>query len=114
MFKVEIKNLKIKAHIGITEMERKKSQLLLVTFCFQYTVGNKNKLDNIKYLKDYSSITKFLILFIEKSRCKSLEKLVTDCSEVMKIKFKLKKTFISIKKVSLAKRYGCESLSVSK
>ena len=114
MFQVEIKNLKTKAHIGTTEMERKKSQPLLVTFRFQYMVANKNQLDNIKYLKDYSSITRYLRLFIEKSRCKSLEKLVTDCSQVMKKKFKLKKIFVSINKVNVAKRYGCESLSVSK
>ena len=54
MFQVEIKNLKTKAHIGITQMERKKSQPLLVTFRFQYTLTNKNQIDNIKYLKDYS------------------------------------------------------------
>ena len=114
MFQIEIKNLKTKANIGITEKERKKSQQLLVTLRFEYSVVKKNQIDNIKYLKDYSSLTRFLRLFIEKSRCKSLEKLVTDCSQVMKKKFKLKKTFVSINKVNVAKRYGCESLSVSK
>ena len=114
MFQVEIKNLKTKAHIGITQMERKKSQPLLVTFRFQYTVTNKNQIDNIKYLKDYSIIIKFLKLFFETSCCKSLEKLVVECTQVMKKKFKLKKTFVSINKVNVAKRYGCESLSVSK
>ena len=114
MFQVEIKNLKTKAHIGITEMERKKPQPLLVTFCFQYKVAKTKHIDNIKYLKYYSSIIKFLKFFIETSRCKSLEKLVTDCSHEMKKKYKLKKTFVSIDKVNVAKRYGCESLSVSK
>ena len=41
MFQVEIKNLKTKAHIGITQMERKKSQQLLVTLRFEYSVVKK-------------------------------------------------------------------------
>ena len=113
MFQVEIKNLKTKANIGITEKERKKSQQLLVTLRFEYSVVKKNQIDNIKYLKDYSTIIKFLKLFIETSRYKSLEKLVVECSQAMKKKFKLKKVFVGINKMAVAKRYGCESLSVS-
>ena len=80
MFEVEIKNLKIKAHIGITDKERKNSQPLIVTFRFQYSVSKTNQLEDIKYLKDYSAITKSLKLFIESSCYKSLEKLVVACS----------------------------------
>ena len=36
MFKVEIKNLSISANLGITELERKKKQLLKVTLSFDY------------------------------------------------------------------------------
>ena len=78
MFKVEIKNLKIKAHMGINEIERKKSQPLLVTLRLEYSLIKKHQLYDIKYLKDYSAITKFLKLFIQTSHCKSLEKLVDD------------------------------------
>ena len=113
MFKVEIKNLKIKAHIGINKIERKMSQPLLVTLRFEYSLTKQHQLDDIKYLKDYSAITKFLKLYIQTSRCKSLEKLVHECSKTMKKKFNLKKVFVSINKVAVAKRYGCESLSVS-
>ena len=38
MFKVEIKNLSISANLGITELERKKKQLLKVTLSFDYKV----------------------------------------------------------------------------
>ena len=113
MFEIEIKNLKTKAYIGITDKERKRSQPLIVTLCFQYNVKKANQLDDIKYLKDYSVITKSLKLFIETSRYKSLEKLIVECSKFMKKNYKLKKVFMSIKKVAVAKRYGCESLSVS-
>jgi FolB domain-containing protein len=113
MFKVEIKNLKTKAYIGITDKERKIMQPLTATLSFQYSVARTNQLDDIKYLKDYSAITKSLKSFIETSRYKSLEKLVVECSKEMQKKFKLQKINVSINKVAVAKRYGCESLRVS-
>ena len=113
MFKVEIKNLKTKAHIGILEKERKKAQPLTVTLRFKYSIDKKNQLDDIKYLKDYSAITKSLKIFIENSHYKSLERLVVECSNEIKNKFQLKEVYISINKVAVAKRYGCESLRVS-
>lgn len=113
MFKVEIKNLKTSAYIGIPLKERKKPQPLSVTLRFEYTIKKSNQLDDIKYLKDYSFITKSLKNFIENSRYKSLEKLVFECSNEMKKKFKLNKVYLSINKVAVAKKYGCESLSVS-
>ena len=113
MFEIEIKNLKTKAYIGITAQERKKSQPLLVTLRFQYSISTNYQLDNIKYLKDYSAITKTLKSFILNSKCKSLEKLLVECSSELKKKFELKKVFLSINKISVARRYRCESLSVS-
>ena len=47
MFKVEIKNLSIKANIGITDKERAKKQLLKVTLSFNYFVNNSLNLNNI-------------------------------------------------------------------
>ena len=113
MFKVEIKNIKTKAHIGMPDKERIKPQPLTVTLSFKYSIAKNDQLDDINYLKDYSSITKSLKMFIENSRYKSLERLVVECSKKMKKKFKLKEVYMSINKVAVAKRYGCESLRVS-
>ena len=113
MFKIEIKNLKTKARIGISDKERLKPQPLMVTMSFKYSVDKAKKLEDIKYLKDYSVITKSLKIFIENSRYKSLEKLVVECSYEMKKKFKLKEVYLNINKVAVAKKYNCESLSVS-
>ena len=46
MFKVEIKNLSISANLGITELERKKKQLLKVTLSFDYKVKDSLNLNN--------------------------------------------------------------------
>ena len=113
MFKIEIKNLKTKAHIGIPEKERLKAQPLTVTFSFKYSIAKRNQLEDIKYLKDYSAIIKSLKIFIKNSRYKSLERLVVECSKEMKKNFHLKEVYMSINKVAVAKRYGCESLRVS-
>ena len=113
MFKIEIKNLATKARIGISEKERKKFQPLLVTLQFSYTVKKNDQLNDIQHLKDYSAITKYLKFYIEHSTFKTLEKLIFECSQSMRKKFKLNKVHVSINKVSVAKRYGCESLSVS-
>ena len=112
MFKIEIKNLATKARIGISEKERKKFQPLLVTLHFSYAVKKNDQLNDIQHLKDYSAITKYLKFYIERSKFKTLEKLVFECSQSMKKKFKLKNVHVCINKISVAKRYGCESLSV--
>ena len=114
MFKIEIKNLKTKAKIGITSKERKKFQTLLVTICFKYSINNSKLLDDIKYLKDYSSLIKFLKLFIQTSKYKSLERLTFECARIIEKKYKIKKVFVSINKADVAKRYQCESINVSK
>ena len=90
MFKIEIKNLATKARIGISEKERKKFQPLLVTLQFSYTVKKNDQLNDIQHLKDYSAITKYLKFYIEHSTFKTLEKLVFECSQSMRKKFKLK------------------------
>ena len=51
---------------------------------------------------------------LEKSQYKSLERLVFECSNALEKKFKIKKVFICANKIEVARRYGCESINVSK
>ena len=67
----------------MTFQERKKFQTLFITLSFKYSINKKRRLDDIKYLKDYSSIVKFLKMFVEKSQYKSLERLVFECSNAL-------------------------------
>ena len=82
MFDVEIKNLKIFAHIGISYEERKKKQLLKVTLNFSYNVPKGKNLETMSNLKDYSSITKSLKKFINESNYSTLEKLIISSSNL--------------------------------
>ena len=113
MFKVEIKNLSVKAFIGVSLKERKKKQLLKVTLHFKYSVSKNKELDDIKNLKDYSNITKFLKNYIKHTRFKTLEKLVNETVKAISKKFNLKNVKLTINKTTVAKNYGCDSLSVS-
>ena len=113
MFEVKIKNLKVKTKIGVTAQERKKAQLLFVSLKFNYNLHEKYNANNIKNLKDYSDIIKFLKRFIINSRYKTLEKLILECVKKLKKQYKLKKIFLTINKKTVAKKYGCDSLSVS-
>ena len=113
MFKVEIKNLSISANLGITELERKKKQLLKVTLFFDYKVKDSLNLNNINNVKDYSAITKFLKTYIKDSKSHTLEHLISKTSNALEKKFKIKNIKIKINKPAVAKKYGAESVSVS-
>jgi len=113
MFKVEIKNIKIKTKIGVSTLERKKTQLLFVSLIFTYNLPKKLNADNIKNLKDYSKIINSLKDFIINSRYKTLEKLILECKKKLEKQYKLKNIFLTIDKTNVAKKYRCDSLSVS-
>ena len=113
MFRVEINNLSVNAFIGVSLKERKKKQLLKVSLHFKYSISKNKKLDDIKNLKDYSNITKFLKNYIEHTRFKTLEKLISETVKTIAEKFNLKNVKLTINKTTIAKKYGCDSLSVS-
>ena len=114
MFKVTIKNIKVETKIGVSDKERKKNQMLHVSLSFKYNLLNKKKIDNIKFLKDYSKIIKYLRYFIQKSHYKTLEKLIMECSKNLKQMFKIKNISLKVEKIETAKKYGCQSVSVTK
>ena len=114
MFTVKISKLKVRAKIGVFATERTKLQLILVTLKFSYRVNSNNNADNIANLKSYSEIKHFLKEYIKYSKYKTLEKLIIECSEVLKKKFKIKNISLEIEKPETAKKYGCQSVSVTK
>tara|TARA_Y100001936_G_C15688703_1_gene464832 strand:+ start:31 stop:375 length:345 start_codon:yes stop_codon:yes gene_type:complete len=113
MFKVKIENLKVKAKIGISARERKKAQLLLLTLEFKYNLSEKKNVNDINYLKSYSSIIKFLRNYVKDSNHNTLESLVIDCKNKLKKEFNLKNISFAINKIDVAKKYRCDSISVS-
>jgi FolB domain-containing protein len=114
MFTVRINKLKVRTKIGVSIQELKKRQLLLVSIKFSYKVNNNKNVDNINHLISYTDIQKFLKTYIESSRCRTLEKLIIECSQKLRKRFKIQNVSIEIEKPEVAKKYGCQSISVSK
>ena len=114
MFTVRINKLKVSTKIGVSIQERRKKQLLLISIKFSYKVNNKKNVDSINNITSYTDITKFLKTYIESSRCRTLEKLIIECSQKLRKQFKIQNVSIEIEKLEVAKKYGCQSISVSK
>ena len=113
MFTIRINKLKVRAKIGVSILERRKQQLLLVSIKFSYKVNHKD-VDNINNLISYTDIIKFLKNYIKSSRCKTLEKLIVDCSQKLRKRFKVQNVFLEIEKPEVIKKNGCQLISVSK
>ena len=113
MFTVRINKLKVRTKIGVSIQERRKKQLLLVSLKFSYKVNKNQNIDNINNLISYTDIKKFLKTYIESSRCRTLEKLIIECSQMLRKRFKIQNVSIEIEKSDVAKKYGCQSISVS-
>ena len=114
MFTVRINKLRVYTNIGVSIKERKKKQPLLVSIKFSYRVNNNKNADNISNLISYTDIKKFLKTYIESSRCQTFEKLIIDCSQIVRRRFKIQNVSLEIEKPEVAKKYGCQSVSVSK
>ena len=113
MFTVRINKLKVRTKIGVSIQERRKKQLLLVSLKFSYKVNKNQNIDNINNLISYTDIKKSLKTYIESSRCRTLEKLIIGCSQMLRKRFKIQNVSIEIEKSDVAKKYGCQSISVS-
>ena len=114
MFTVKISKLKVHARIGVFASENIKPQLLLVTLIFSYKVIKNKNVNHIGNLKSYSEIKHFIKTYIESSRYKTLEKLLDECINNLKKRYKIKGIVLTIDKKKVAEKYGCESISVSK
>lgn len=104
----------VRTNIGVSVYERKRKQLLLVSIKFSYKVHSNKNVNNLDSLISYTDIKKFLKTYIESSRCRTLEKLIIECSQRLCKRFKIQNVSIEVEKPEVAKKYGCQSISVSK
>ena len=114
MFTVRINKLKVRTKIGVSVQERKKQQLLLASIKFSYKVNSSKNVNYINNLTSYTDIKIFLKTYIETSQCRTLEKLIVECSQKLRKRFKIQNISIEIEKPEVAKKYECQSISVSK
>ena len=114
MFTVIINKLKVRTFIGVKLNERKKKQTLHVSIKFSYNIKKKSNLDKINNLISYSDVIKLIKNYIESSRFKTLEKLITESKNELNKKFQMKNLSVRISKPTIAKKLESHSISVTK
>ena len=114
MLTVKIDKLKINAKIGVSAKERKNKQVLIVSIKYSYKLSNNKNADDINCLVSYKEVHKFIKTYIASSHFKTLEKLIIECSKEFEKKFRVSSVFIKVEKPQIAKKYRCQSISVSK
>ena len=114
MFIVRINRLKVHTKIGVSIQERKTKQLLFVSIKVSYKINKNKNIDNINNIISYADIQKYLKKYIESSHCRTLEKLIIESSQMLRKRFKIQNVSIEIEKSKVAKKYECQSISVSK
>ena len=82
MAEIKIKNLKLRAIVGIQDWEREKKQDILLNISFEYDSSEAELSDDISDTVDYKAMKQKIIALVEKSNYNLLEKLA---AEVLKI-----------------------------
>jgi len=98
MEQIFIKNLAVKVHVGVTEKERKKSQLLLVSI--EATPINKysNIRDVLENTIDYSSIRSSVKTLLKNSRFHLIETIAGEIAHLIKNTYSVRNLTVTVKK----------------
>ncbi len=95
--RIEIKDLSVMIHIGVTETERIKEQEILITveiIPFNYPPED----DNIESAVNYSTIREEIIEIAKNSKFRLIESLAKMIANNIKNKYNLKQISVTIKK----------------
>lgn len=83
MAKIHIKNLKLRAIIGIEEWERKNKQDIVINILIDFDATKSAQTDDINDTVDYKIITKKIINLVETSNYFLLEKLTDNILKIV-------------------------------
>jgi len=96
--KIEIKNIKTEAIIGVYEHEKTNKQPLFIDIQISYDSGKAAQTDNIEYALDYFELTNSIINFVENSSFNLLETLAEKLLDLILLDQRIKKSSITIRK----------------
>lgn len=110
MTEIEIKNMRVRALLGIMDWERKKKQDIVISIRFRYDAAEAIEEENVEKAINYKTITKELIDFVEKSNYYLIETLTDVLYEKVSSIDRVLNTAIEVQKVH-ALRF-CDNLIV--
>lgn len=81
---IEIKNMRVRAILGINDWERKKKQDIVISIKFTYNAAQAINDDQVNEAANYKTITKRLLQFVEESDYFLIETLTDKIYEMVK------------------------------
>ena len=98
---IHIEQLKVLAHVGVSQAERKKRQRLILNITLWPTRDLRDIEDAIGRTVDYSVLSQETKIFIAKQSSKLLETLANDLASHLLRKFRVHKIAIEVRKFVL-------------
>jgi len=95
---IEIKNMRVRAILGINDWERKKKQDIVISIRFKYDAEAAIKNDEVQEAVNYKTITKKILGFVESSDYFLIETLADTLYEMVNELAGVKRTHITVEK----------------
>ena len=80
---IEIKNMRVRAILGINDWEREKKQDIVISIKFKYNAAAAIARDDVSHAVNYKTITKKILRFVEESEYFLIEKLTDTLYEMV-------------------------------
>ena len=98
MSRINIVDLEVFYHIGVTEEERAKPQRLLITVEMDYDFSTASLSDRLEKTINYFDIAQELLKYGDKRNWKLLEKVTANVADFIMTRFKPEAVTVEIKK----------------
>lgn len=98
MDKIIIKNLRLRAILGINPEERHNQQDILINLELESDIRPAANSDNIEDAANYKSIAKRIIHHVENSADFLVEKLVSDIARIVLTEFPIERALVRVEK----------------
>src|SRR5699024_2728810 len=109
---IEIKNMRVRAILGIYDWEREKKQDIVISIKFKYDAAAAIADDEVDHAINYKTITKKVIKYVEKSDFYLIETLTDTLFDMISGIEGIQKTWIAVEKPH-ALRF-CDNLIVTR
>src|SRR5699024_5268086 len=109
---IEIKNMRVRAILGINDWEREKKQDIVISIKFMYDAAKAIADDQVKDAINYKTITKKMLEFAENSNYFLIETLTDKIYEKIKNIEGVKKVCIKTEKPNALR--SCDNLIVTR
>lgn len=95
---IEIKNMRVRAILGINDWEREKKQDIVISIAFKYDAAAATAGEDVDHAINYKTITKRVMSFVEESDFFLIETLTDTLFEMINELDGVQKTRVAVEK----------------